>query len=70
MGNQSAECKRRTDPELIVASSRLEANERQTGEQFGAAEKTTLNKKDVKINGVEERNKQKKTSLKICGAPN
>lgn len=49
MGNQSAECKTRTDPELIVAVSHLEANQRKTGEQFGATEKTTINMKDVKI---------------------
>lgn len=43
MGNQSAECKIRTDPELIVAVFHLEANQRKTGEQFGATEKMTIN---------------------------
>lgn len=49
MGNQSAECKMRTDPELIVAVSHLEANQRKTGEQFGATEKMTINMKDTKM---------------------
>lgn len=49
MGNQSAECKTRTDPELIVAVSHLEANQRKTGEQFVATEKMTINMKDMKM---------------------
>lgn len=39
----------RTDPELIVAVSHLEANQRKMGEQFGATEKMTINTKDMKI---------------------
>jgi len=48
VGNQSAECKTRTDPELTVVVSHPEANQRKPGEQFGATEKMTINMKDVR----------------------
>lgn len=48
MGNESAESSVRPDPEQIVAVSHLEGNGRKTGERFGATEKITVNRKDVK----------------------
>lgn len=65
MGNQSAESSEGPDPEQIVAVSHLEGNERKTGEQFGATEKITVNRKDVKTRPEREQGGRNTTPLDL-----